>query len=314
MKRSSGPLVTTYILSLVITVALLVLWVIYVVRSVNQIRAAAGRVGLSNPNTHWIILTVGAVMLGLLLGGLIYQLAQALAANRYTRKQEEFVSNITHEMKSPLAAIKLHAQTLEEPDLEPEIHDKSVAFILEQANRLGSLIDDVLESSRLLSRKKVLRLKPVELTPLLEEYLPGMAERARDRHGVALVWTLQTSATIMGSRTALERIMTNLIENAQRFSHRGGEIRCRVTDRRLVTRIVVEDDGIGIPKTDLGKVFDRFYQIGREIDGRRKGTGIGLSIVSGLVREMGGTVRAFSHEGRPGTRFVVELPILERTP
>ena len=310
-KRSSALLVTTYVLSLVITVSLLTLWVIYVVSSVNQIRTLAGRVGFSNPNFHWVVLWVGVGLLCLLIGGLAYQLAQAIAANRYSRKQEEFVSNITHEMKSPLAAIKLHAQTLQEPDLEPEIHNKSVSFILAQSNRLGSLIDDVLESSRLLARKRALPFEPVELGPFFESYLPGVSERARQRHGISITWQVSTSATIMGSKSALERVMTNLLENAQRFSHRDGEVRCRVTDRTRATRIVVEDDGIGIPKTELGKVFDRFYQIGLEIDGRRKGSGLGLSIVSGLVREMGGTVRAFSHDGRPGTRFVVELPILE---
>jgi two-component system sensor histidine kinase VicK len=90
---------------------------------------------------------------------------------------------------------------------------------------------------------------------------------------------------------------------------RGGEIRCRVVDTTDTVRIEVEDDGIGIPRAELKKVFDRFYQIGRELSGRRGGTGLGLSIVWGLVRELRGQVRAFSHEGRPGTRFVVTLPV-----
>ncbi len=309
-KRSSALLITTYVLSVVATVAILVLWVLYVVQSVSQIREVAGRVGLSNSNTHWVILGVGSALLCLVIGGLSYQLAQAIAANRYARKQEEFLSNITHEMKSPLAAIKLHAQTLEERSLEAEIHDRSVAFILEQAERLGHLIDDVLESSRLLARKSALPLEPIELAPFFADYLPPMIERSRVRYEVRLVPQITTSATIMGSRHALERIMNNLLENAQRFSHRDSEVRVKVSDRSRSIRIAIEDDGIGIPKSELARVFDRFYQLGREIDGRRRGSGLGLSIVSGLVREMGGTVRAFSHEGRPGTRFVVELPVL----
>jgi signal transduction histidine kinase len=105
--------------------------------------------------------------------------------------------------------------------------------------------------------------------------------------------------------------MTNLLENAVRFSHKGGEIRCRVADTAGVVRIEVEDDGVGIPRHELTKVFDRFYQIGREISGRRGGTGLGLAIVASLVKEMNGDVRAMGYEGKPGTRFVITLPLLE---
>jgi signal transduction histidine kinase len=105
--------------------------------------------------------------------------------------------------------------------------------------------------------------------------------------------------------------MTNLVENAVRFSHKGGEIRCRVDDAGGTVRIAVEDDGIGIPRHELPKIFDRFYQIGKEISGRRGGTGLGLAIVAALVKEMHGEVRAMTFEGRPGTRFVVTLPFAE---
>jgi signal transduction histidine kinase len=116
----------------------------------------------------------------------------------------------------------------------------------------------------------------------------------------------------MATTEALRRVMTNLIDNAVRFSSRGGEVRCRVRDEERLVRIEVEDDGAGIPKKELSKVFDRFYQIGKEISGRRGGTGLGLSIVLGLVKEMKGDVRAFSQEGRPGSRFVVTLPLCGR--
>src|SRR4029453_2504523 len=95
-----------------------------------------------------------------------------------------------------------------------------------------------------------------------------------------------------------------------RFSHKGGEIRCRVADAGAAVRIEVEDDGVGIPRHELTKIFDRFYQIGREISGRRGGTGLGLAIVASLVKEMHGDVEAMGYEGRPGTRFVVTLPLL----
>lgn len=307
MKKRSAPVLVTYILSLVSIIALLVVWVVYVVRSSSRISDLAGRVGTSEQSLHWAVLTVGATLLGLLIAGLTYQVAQTLAARRYSQKQEEFVSNISHEMKSPLAAIKLHAQTLEQGRLADADQRRSVAFILQEAERMGTLVDNVLESSRLSARKKLLDLRPVALEGFFAEFLTVARPRV-ESHGVSLRVEGDTHAVVAATPDALERVMTNLLDNAVRFSDRGGEVRCRLRDEAGKVRIEVEDDGVGIPKGELKKIFDRFYQIGREISDRRKGTGLGLAIVSGLVREMRGSVHAFSQEGRPGTRFVIELP------
>lgn len=312
-KKRFTPIILTYILSLLTTVALLVVWVVYIVRSGARIAALAERVPAAGGNAHWIVLGVGCTLLLLLIFGLTYQLAQVIAAHRYSEKQEEFVSNITHELKSPLAGIKLHAQTLEQPGLSAAQHGRSVAFILKEADRMSALVDNVLESSRLLARKNRLLLKPVDLGRFFSTYLEAARPRL-ESHGVRLTALGGTTAVVGATEAALERVLTNLLDNATRFSARGGEVRCRVTDLPGKVAIEVEDDGVGIPKKELGKIFDRFYQIGRELADRRHGTGLGLSIVSGLVKEMKGTVSAFSQEGRPGTRFRIELPLYEEKP
>lgn len=309
-RRRYARIIASYVLSLLVTVALLVMWIIYVVTSASTINALAQRAGSSSATPHWTMLWTGVVLLVLVIGGLTYQLALAIGARSYSHKQEEFVSNITHEMKSPLAAIKLHAQTLQQ-DVTPAERGRSVAFILQQVDRMGSLVDNVMESSRLVSRKRLLQLEPVPLAPFFDAFFLEMRSQVEGR-GVRLHAEVRTAATVMATPEALRRIMTNLIDNAVRFSARGGEVRCRVDDLRDTVSIEVEDDGIGIPGSELSKVFDRFYQIGREISGRRKGTGLGLSIVMGLVKEMRGDVTAFSHEGRSGARFLVTLPIAGR--
>ncbi len=308
VRKRFTPILVTYIFSLVVAVALLVMWVVFVVQSRARLAEMGGR--LQRQNLQWVALAVGCSLAGLLIAGLVYQLAQALAARRYAEKQEEFVSNITHEMKSPLAGIKLHAQTLQQEGLSAEQQQRSVAYILADVDRMSTLVDNVLESSRLLARKKLLVLQPVSLG----EFLPDFFARIRPRvegHDVQLTVVGGTEAWVAASEDALDRVLTNLIENAVRFSARGGEVRCRLGEEAQKVVIEVEDDGVGIPKGELKKIFDRFYQIGREISDRRRGTGLGLAIVSGLVREMKGSVRAFSQEGRPGTRFRVELPKLE---
>jgi signal transduction histidine kinase len=307
--RRSTHLVTVYVLSLAATFGLLVVWVIYVVRSAARFQAMGNRVGVAPGEVSWILLSVGCVLLFFLIIGLTYQLAQALAASRYARKQEEFISNITHEMKSPLAAIKLHAQTLQQEEVEPAARQRFLGHIVQQADRMGRLVDDVLESSRLLARKRLLDLAPVELARFFEGYFSEARPHAEGR-GVALQVRIETSSTVMATEEALRRVMDNLIDNAVRFSPRGGEVRCLVDDDGVVVHIEVEDDGAGIPKKELESIFERFYQAGSESDAHRRGTGLGLSIVAGLVREMRGTVRAFSMDGpRTGSRFVIELPV-----
>jgi signal transduction histidine kinase len=298
-----------YVLSLAATIALLVVWIVYVVRSFVRQQALSTRIGMPAEGFSWIILSVGCLLLFFLIVGLTYQLAQALAAGRQARQQEEFMSNVTHEMKSPLAAIKLHAQTLQhQDDVPPEAQRRSLGFIVEQVDRMGVLVDNVLESSRLLAQKRTLSLRPIDLRAFFDPYFAHARPHAESR-GVTLRAEVATSSSALATEEALRRVMDNLIGNAVRFSQRGGEVRCRVVDGMSSVRIEVEDDGVGIPKKELAHIFDRFYQPSHETAAQRHGTGLGLSIVSGLVREMRGTVEAFSQEGRPGSRFVIELPI-----
>lgn len=288
--RRFARIIVVYVASLVITVAMLVWWIIAVLPY------------------HWAVLTGGSVLLGLLIVGLTFQLAHALGERNYARRQEEFVSNITHEMKSPLAAIKLHAQTLEAIAAADE--QPSVGFILQSVARMETLVDNVLESSRLVSRKRGTPLAPTPLRPFFTSYFAEVRPTVEGR-GLTFAVEVDTEATVLADDDGLRRVMTNLVENAVRFSHKGGEIRCRVADTGHAVRIEVEDDGVGIPRHELTKVFDRFYQIGREISGRRGGTGLGLAIVAALVKEMNGDVKALSIDGKPGTRFVVTLPLAE---
>jgi signal transduction histidine kinase len=310
-RKRRSPIVAAYVLSLLVTIALLVVWVVFIVRSVARVHEMAGRVGVPSENSHWIVLGVGCGLLSLLIGGLTWQLAQALATRRYSLKQEEFVSNVTHELKTPLAAIKLHAQTLREGGLQPAQQARSLDLVLQQADRMAKLVDDVLESSRQLARKAPLQLQPLDVAEFFAGYFAEATPRVESQ-GVHLSWQLESRARVLAAADALDRVMNNLLDNAARFSHKGGEVRCRVADDDGQVRIVVEDDGVGIPRQELPHVFDRFYQAGNERDGRRRGSGLGLAIVAGLVEEMRGRVNARSNEGQPGATFVVELPALER--
>lgn len=311
-RRPWSPILTSYGLSLLVALSLLVVWVIYVLRSISRLSELGARVGVTSGNFPWIVLVVGCALFFVLIAGVTIQLAQTLAERRYSRKQEEFISNITHEMKSPLAAIRLHAQTLEQEELSEAERQRSLSFILQQVERMGRLVDNVLESSRLVARKRRLELEPVHLPAFLAGYFEEVEARAESR-GVALETVIRTDAHVLADEDALHRVLDNLIDNALRYTDRGGQVRCRAMEWGDMVHLEVADDGVGIPKKELSKIFDRFYQADRQGSGRRRGSGLGLAIVSSLVREMGGTVSAHSHEGRPGTRFVIELPRVPET-
>jgi len=299
--------VVPYVLSLVVVIAVLVMWIIYAVSSGSRLKELAQRVGASGPSWHWVILGVGCGLLGLLIVFITHQLARSLAEYRYARKQEEFVSSITHEMKSPLAAIRLHAQTLEQ-DVTDDERTESVGYILRESERLGRLIDNVLESSRLVAKKQTLDLVPLDLAEFLSKYCSEIRPRVVG-HGVELDVDLATHAVVDATEDALRRVLTNLIDNALRYSAKGGRIRCHAADYGGWVSIRVEDEGQGIPKSELGRIFDRFYQIDKA-GGGSPGTGLGLFIVSELVAQMNGSVRAATHDDRPGAVFVVDLPMV----
>src|SRR5687767_10590921 len=207
--RRFARIIVVYVASLVITVAMLVSWIIAVLPY------------------HWAVLTGGSALLGLLIVGLTFQLAHALGERNYARRQEEFVSNVTHEMKSPLAAIKLHAQTLEQ--IAPADEQQSVHFILQSVARMETLVDNVLDSSRLVSKKHLTALAPMALRPFFTSYFDEVRRTVEGR-GLTFAAAIDTEATVLASDEGLRRVMTNLLENAVRFSHKGGEIRCRVED------------------------------------------------------------------------------------
>ncbi|MEM6453986.1 MAG: HAMP domain-containing sensor histidine kinase [Acidobacteriota bacterium] len=326
-----------YLLALATTTALLVFWVLVVQRFDSEINQLIGRLGVEWNHFHWFIQSTGAALFFLVIVALTSLLALTLAERRYARKQEAFFSTITHELKSPVAAIKLHAQSLaldddapggdrDDDDARAE-RKRSLGYIVAEADRVGLLVDNLLESSRRLAGRDQEELAPINLRNFFHEY--QQAARGRfDVRRIDLRFEVQTRAWVMATSDGLERVMDNLISNAVRFTDPGGRIEVAITDGQDGTEIVVADDGIGIPRGELGKIFDRFYRIGRELRGRvphdddaaasprrrHAGTGLGLSIVRGLVRQMRGTIRATSTEDRRGTRFEIRLPPIARPP
>lgn len=298
-----------YLLALAMTTALLVFWVLIVQRFTPEINELVSRFGVEWNHFHWFIGSSGAMLFFLVSVALTYLLAITLSERRYRVKQDFFLSNMSHELKSPVAAIQLHGQTLQVGDLEPHEVAEIADTIVGEAGRIGNLVDRLLESGRLASGKAAGELEPVDLRQFFHEY-QEVVRRRFDLREIDLRFEIQTRSVVMATSETLQRVMDNLIDNALRFTEAGGRILCEVRDRPDGPEIVVADTGVGIPKTELTKIFERFHRLQREVHERKKGTGLGLAIVRGLVEEMRGRIRAISGDGEPGTRFEIRLPRL----
>ncbi|MCP4656822.1 MAG: HAMP domain-containing histidine kinase [bacterium] len=310
IRRNSTSILLIYLIylaAMAMTTALLVFWVVVVQRFNTEINQLLSRLGVEWGHFHWFVHPTGAGLFFLVIVALTYLLAVTLSERRYSGKREQFLSNITHELKSPVAAIKLHAQTLQQDDITPAERQRFVGYMVREAERVDALVENLLESSRLLAGKTTDGLVPVNLREFFRDYQDAVRGRF-DLRQIDLSFEIHTRAVVMATTETLRRIMDNLIDNAVRFTDAGGRIRCKVHDGRQVTEIVVADTGIGIPKRELTRIFDRFYQLRREIGNRRRGTGLGLAIVRALVEDMRGHIRAVSPDDQPGTRFEIQLP------
>ncbi len=225
------------------------------------------------------------------------------------RRQDSFIDSVTHELRSPLASLKLCLQTLEREGLSDEKRAELRAMMDEDVDRLSSFIEEVLQANRLAHGEIGVELEEVRLLELTSRIARSVAIRHRiDRAKIEL--QIPPELVVRTDGASLEIVLRNLVDNAVKYS--GEELTVRVEalaeERSGDVLVRVEDRGIGIERADLDRVFQRFYRVGSEAVRKRKGTGLGLFVVSSLVKNLGGDVQASSGgEGR-GAIFTVRLP------
>lgn len=226
------------------------------------------------------------------------------------RRQDSFIDSVTHELKSPLASLKLGLQTLGRGGVSEEKRELLREMMLDDVDRLSAFVDDILQASRLAhDRDKVATdMSEVRLRELLDE----CAKTVIARHKLpedALRVEVDDDLGVRTDRAALTVVVRNLMDNAVKYSDEPVEVMVRAVDREGEGPVIeVEDRGIGIPKKDLKRVFHRFYRVPLEGVRSRRGTGLGLFVVSALVRNLGGHVEADSDGPGRGTTMRVKLP------
>jgi len=225
---------------------------------------------------------------------------------RLERVRQEFLSNVSHELRTPLTSIITFAETLQDGALDNEDDARRfVQIIGRNAGRMRTLIEDIMELSAIESGALSLDVREANLHQLVRETFNALASKA-EGCGVTLVNEVEPGATVNADAPRLEQMIINLVENAIKFSRRGGEVRVR-HERGARDLISVEDTGEGIPAEHLPRIFERFYRVDRARSRELGGTGLGLAIVKHLARAHGGEVSVRSTPN-VGTTFTVELP------
>lgn len=261
----------------------------------------------------WFILAIGDLFLALVLTIVVMFLIGTIRQAQHVRRQNTFIDSVTHELKSPLAGLRLAVDTLERRELSAEMKERFLGMMREDVDRLQAFIEQLLEAGRLTHRERAIELRRLELPELLERCVEKIKLRHQlEEASVALeVDRTESDAWIVTDPVALETIVMNLIDNAVKYSPEVVEVilRARVSDARLV--IEVSDRGIGISSKQLRKVFRRFHRI-RHTAASVRGTGLGLFVVNELVRQLGGRVSANSEGVGHGATFTVNLPVGDR--
>ncbi len=286
----------------------LVYWILFFLERYRQVRELAAQTGAGTQDLlTWAPLVVGIVLMGLIFAGtvaLTLMLAKQAIINRQMR---DFLSYVSHELRTPLTSISLTLETLRDHQLSPEQQRAFIDAMLEDTGRLSRQIGGILQASRLQRGRQPLRRELVQLDRFLKSFVAGRRGATRkETHRIEIVKLDYCS--VLGDKEALRTVLENLVQNAERYSPAGSVIRLGVADCGSWAILSVEDEGIGINKKELKKVFNLFY---RAEEGRamsRRGSGLGLYIVKGIVTLHHGRVRVYSEGPGKGSRFEVLLP------
>jgi two-component system phosphate regulon sensor histidine kinase PhoR len=226
---------------------------------------------------------------------------------RLEEVRRDFVANASHELRTPLAAIRGFAETLlESASLSPEEQKNYLEVIHRHAQRLSSLVEDLLELSTIESRSLRLEIAPVDVARTAENLIADSRLRVEERRN-APTQRSDARPLALADPRALDQVLGNLLDNALKYTELGGSIEIAVEERLGRVRVSIADSGIGIPDEDTSRIFERFYRVDRARSRALGGTGLGLSIVKHLVQAMGGEISVKSELGR-GSTFAFTLP------
>lgn len=297
-RRSLGWPILLGILLIGSILALSVGWVLV---------SIAAALSSENAAFYWAMLGVGVTLLVAVLVGVIFYLLLTVKAIALSQRQSNFIDSVTHELKSPIASLKLYLQTLTRRQVSPHQQEEFHRFMLADVQRLDTLIDHLLDAAQTLHRRPTASREDVPLGQLLEPIAAAIAQR----HGVpaTCIHLHVGPARVRGRQADLEIVFRNLIDNAVKYSLPDPKVEVTaVSAPKGMLEVAVSDRGPGVPAAFRKRIFRRFVRLGSELERSTPGTGLGLFLVRSIVRHLRGKVTVQPGQDGVGTRFVVQLP------
>jgi len=222
--------------------------------------------------------------------------------------RQDFVANVSHELRTPLTTIKGYAETLLEGALKEDQAFQFVQVIKRHTDRLTKIVEDLLMLSRIETKEFQLKMEAIPLRDFIDDVVEFVKEPAEKKKISLSRNEIPSSLAVQADRSYLEQILINLLDNAIKYTPEGGRVTVSAIERDSKDiQFSVEDNGIGIPKEDLSRIFERFYRVDKGRSKEMGGTGLGLSIVKHLVQAHGGRVWVESQPGK-GSTFYFTLP------
>jgi len=275
-------------------------------------------------NVGWIILNwreaglliAGLIVFPLIITGVVLNTIFLVREIRRNEQHEAFINAVTHELKTPVASMKLYLQTLQNRQVEEAKRQEFYGVMIQDSDRLLGTIEQVLRAGQLGARLRRASPMPVDFGAVVEECL-GLARRRHHLPSEAVTSTVRhvdgASFQVLGDEEDLKAMVSNLVDNAIKYS--GPEVHVAVeleqADPATAT-LRVRDRGIGISPSERKRIFKRFYRIPGAMSTRVKGTGLGLFIVRSVVARHGGKVFVESDGAGQGSTFIVQLPVVEQ--
>lgn len=260
---------------------------------------------------HGILLFLGALLLSMIIAGIVLNTTFLVREIRRNEQHDAFINAVTHELKTPVASIRLYLETLQTRDVDESKRKEFYQIMLDDSERLLSTIEQVLRTGRVGPASRKLNVSRIDLDSVVRECLA----RARALHHVppeGLRYEPGPPAAVMGDLDEVRAAVSNLIDNAVKYSV--PEVNVTVATANVEGKYVsvrVRDQGVGISKVELKQIFKRFYRVPGPLANRVKGTGLGLYIVRSVAKRHGGRAWAESEGPGRGSTFVLQLPMVK---
>jgi two-component system, OmpR family, sensor histidine kinase SenX3 len=268
-------------------------------------------------NVTWIIhwrdiapVAIGIVLFALIIAGLIVNTIFVVREIRRNEQHDSFLSAVTHELRTPVASIRLYLETLQSRDVSEAQRREFYQLMLSDTDRLMGTVDQVLRAAETTQKRRERNWTPVDMPALLRE----CSELARTRHQLSAEalteeyhGSMKTPITVLGDPSELRIAVGNVLDNAVKYSRGPVRIHVELKTRGQDVLMRISDEGVGIPPRDLKRIFKRFFRSGWART-KAKGTGLGLFIVRDILRKHGGGVVAESEGEGKGATFTLRLP------